>query len=81
MFGKKNLGQKIIGFNFGFNIWFNIGIKIGAQYWDQYWGSILGKILGEASYLKNRKIWDKVPNRLDPPPYRIFQTFLNFRLI
>ena len=31
--------------------------------------------LGEASQLKNRKIWDNVPNRLAPPPIGYLRLF------
>ena len=30
--------------------------------------------------IKNGKIWDNVPNRLDPPPLSDIASFLNFRL-
>ena len=37
------------------------------------------KIRISGAIIKNEKICKKFPNRLDPPPPEIFQTFLNFR--
>ena len=64
-----------------YTYWFQNTLLVLLYAWLDYVPQLVPTILRGGVIIKKRENCGLFPNRLDPPPFRIFQTFLNFRLI